>query len=52
MSTAAKQLLGLMLAESHKDDQIGMTQLHYFKGRGRAETTRWMLAVIKSRLRT
>ena len=22
-----------------------MTQLHYFKGRGRAETTRWMLAV-------
>ena len=22
-----------------------MTQLHYFKGRGRAETTRWMLAI-------
>jgi hypothetical protein len=22
-----------------------MTRLHYFKGRGRAETTRWMLAV-------
>jgi len=22
-----------------------MTKLHYFKGRGRAETTRWMLAV-------
>lgn len=22
-----------------------MTVLHYFKGRGRAETTRWMLAV-------
>jgi len=22
-----------------------MTRLHYFKGRGRAETTRWMLAI-------
>jgi glutathione S-transferase len=28
-----------------KGSVIDMTQLHYFKGRGRAETTRWMLAV-------
>jgi glutathione S-transferase len=27
------------------DDRTGMTRLHYFKGRGRAETTRWMLAI-------
>jgi len=25
--------------------RIAMTRLHYFKGRGRAETTRWMLAI-------
>ena len=29
----------------HNDDEAGMTILHYFKGRGRAETTRWMLAL-------
>ena len=45
MSPAAKQVLGLMLVETHKDDRIGMAQLHYFKGRGCAETTRWMLAI-------
>jgi len=28
-----------------KGSIIDMTQLHYFKGRGRAETTRWMLAI-------
>ncbi len=27
------------------DDRTGMTRLHYFKGRGRAETTRWMMAI-------
>ena len=27
------------------DDQADITKLHYFNGRGRAETTRWMLAV-------
>jgi glutathione S-transferase len=27
------------------DERTGMTRLHYFKGRGRAETTRWMLAI-------
>ncbi len=26
-------------------EHTGMARLHYFKGRGRAETTRWMLAV-------
>ena len=29
----------------HNDGEAAMTVLHYFKGRGRAETTRWMLAV-------
>jgi glutathione S-transferase len=29
----------------YSDDWTGMTRLHYFKGRGRAETTRWMLAI-------
>jgi glutathione S-transferase len=29
----------------HSDDQADTARLHYFKGRGRAETTRWMLAI-------
>ena len=27
------------------DDQADIVRLHYFNGRGRAETTRWMLAI-------
>jgi hypothetical protein len=27
------------------NQMVGTTKLHYFLGRGRAETTRWMLAI-------
>ena len=29
----------------HSDDQADTARLHYFKDRGRAETTRWILAI-------